>query len=88
MERQLEIMKSMGVNAIRTSHNTPAPEVMELCDRMGILVFSEVFDKYDGKMDFDPEITNFDEFSQRNIKNYILRIETILLYLYGVLEMK
>ena len=73
MERQLEIMKSMGVNAIRTSHNTPAPEVMELCDRMGILVFSEVFDKYDGKMDFDPEITNFDEFSQRNIKNYILR---------------
>ena len=46
MERQLEIMKEMGVNAIRTSHNACAPEVLDLCDRMGIIVFNELFDKY------------------------------------------
>jgi len=46
MERQLEIMKEMGVNALRTSHNACAPEVLELCDRMGIIVFNELYDKY------------------------------------------
>jgi beta-galactosidase len=44
LERQIEIMKEMGVNAIRTSHNPPAPELLELCDRMGILVMDEAFD--------------------------------------------
>jgi len=44
--RQLEIMKSMGVNAIRTSHNPPSPEQLELCDRMGILVQVEAFDEW------------------------------------------
>lgn len=43
-ERQLEILKSMGVNAVRTSHNMPAPELLDLCDRMGILVMDESFD--------------------------------------------
>ena len=38
IERQLQIMKEMGVNAIRTSHNAPAPELLDLCDRMGLLV--------------------------------------------------
>lgn len=47
MERQLEIMRDMGVNALRTSHNPPAPEVLDLCDRLGILVWDEVFDKWD-----------------------------------------
>jgi beta-galactosidase len=47
MERQLEIMKDMGVNAIRTSHNPPAPELLDLCDRMGFVVWDEVFDKWD-----------------------------------------
>ena len=42
--RQLEIMKEMGVNALRTSHNPPAPGVMELADEMGILVVDEAFD--------------------------------------------
>ena len=44
MERQLEIMKEMGVNSIRVSHNPPATEVLELCDRMGIIVQDETFD--------------------------------------------
>lgn len=42
--RQLEIMKEMGVNAIRTSHNPPSPEQLELCDELGLLVIDEAFD--------------------------------------------
>lgn len=44
--RQLEILKEMGVNALRTSHNPPAPELLELCDEMGILVIDEFFDEW------------------------------------------
>jgi len=44
LERQLEILQSMGCNAIRTSHNPPAPELLELCDRMGFVVMDEAFD--------------------------------------------
>jgi len=46
IERQLEIMKSMGVNGIRTSHNPPAPELLEACDRMGLVVMDEAFDMW------------------------------------------
>jgi beta-galactosidase len=72
MERQLEIMKSMGCNSIRTSHNVPAPELLDLCDRMGILVFDEAFDKYDNKADILRE-TDFEDYSNRNIKNFVVR---------------
>jgi beta-galactosidase len=44
LERQLEILQAMGCNAIRTSHNPPAPELLELCDRMGFVVQVEAFD--------------------------------------------
>jgi beta-galactosidase len=44
LERQLQILKEMGVNAIRTSHNPPAPELLELCDRLGLVVMDEAFD--------------------------------------------
>jgi beta-galactosidase len=71
MERQLEIMKSMGCNAVRTSHNMCAPELLDLCDRMGILVFNEAFDKYDGKAGITDD-TDFEDFSARNIKNFVL----------------
>ncbi len=46
MRRQLEILKGMGVNAVRTSHNPPAPELLDLCDAMGILVVDEFFDEW------------------------------------------
>ena len=46
LERQIEILKEMGVNAIRTSHNPPAPELLDLCDRMGIVVMDEAFDAW------------------------------------------
>jgi beta-galactosidase len=44
IERQVEILKEMGANAIRTSHNPPAPELLEVCDRLGMLVMDEAFD--------------------------------------------
>ncbi len=46
LERQLEILKEMGVNAIRTSHNPPAPELLNLADRMGFVVMDEAFDAW------------------------------------------
>jgi len=45
-ERQLQILKTMGCNALRTSHNPPSPELLDLCDRMGILVMDECFDEW------------------------------------------
>ena len=45
-ERRLEILKSLGVNAIRTAHNPPSPEFLDLCDRMGFLVMDEMFDAW------------------------------------------
>jgi len=44
LQRQLEILREIGVNAIRTSHNPPAPELLDLCDQMGFLVMDEAFD--------------------------------------------
>ncbi|MDP1621708.1 MAG: glycoside hydrolase family 2 TIM barrel-domain containing protein [Bacteroidales bacterium] len=72
MERQLELLKSMGCNAVRTSHNTAAPELLDLCDKMGMLVFNEVFDKYDQKADITAK-TDFEEFASRNIRNFVIR---------------
>src|SRR6266850_4095741 len=43
-ERRLEILRQLGVNAIRTAHNPPAPEFLDLCDRMGFIVMDEMFD--------------------------------------------
>jgi beta-galactosidase len=46
LERRLRILKEIGVNAIRTSHNPPAPELLDLCDRLGFLVMDEAFDEF------------------------------------------
>lgn len=48
-ERQLEILHELGANAVRMSHNPPAPELLELTDRMGFLVIDEVFDSWERK---------------------------------------
>jgi len=44
LERQVDLLKEMGCNAIRTSHNPPAPELLEVCDRLGMVVMDEAFD--------------------------------------------
>jgi len=51
LERRLELLKEFGCNAIRTAHNPPAPELLDLCDRMGFLVIDEAFDKWEGQPD-------------------------------------
>lgn len=73
MERQLEIMKEIGVNFIRTSHNPPAPELLDLCDRMGLLVWDECFDKWDntaGRVDGSPPL---EEYGEKQIRNLVMR---------------
>lgn len=73
IERQLEIMKNMGVNAIRTSHNPPAPELLELCDKMGFIVMDEAFDMWKkGKTKFDYSL-DWDEWHRRDLEDFILR---------------
>ncbi|NJD09333.1 MAG: glycoside hydrolase family 2, partial [Gemmatimonadetes bacterium] len=84
MERQLEIMKSLGANAIRTSHNVPAPEVLELADSMGLRALDELFDKWDGTADFVGD-GDFDEFALRNVRNFVRRDRNHpALYLWSV----
>ncbi|BCX46223.1 beta-galactosidase/beta-glucuronidase [Haloferula helveola] len=72
-ERQLEIMKEMGVNAIRTSHNPPSPEQLELCDRLGLLVQVEAFDCW--QMAKVPNGYNkfFDAWHERDLRDMIRR---------------
>jgi beta-galactosidase len=71
-ERQLELLRDMGCNAIRTSHNAPAPELLDLCDRMGFLVLNELFDKYDGKAGYLPG-ADFAAFAERQVRNFVWR---------------
>ena len=54
LERQIRILQEMGCNAIRTSHNPPAPELLDLCDKMGVMVMDETFDCWHkGKRKYD-----------------------------------
>ena len=73
MERQLEIMKDMGVNALRTSHNAPAPEVLALCDRMGILVWDECFDKWNQTADRVKGQPSHKEHGERHLRSLVMR---------------
>ena len=73
MERQLELLKAMGCNAIRTSHNPPAPVLLDLCDRMGFLVMDETFDMWKmGKTEFDYHLF-WDEWHARDLRDHVLR---------------
>ncbi len=72
MKRQLQIMKDMGVNAIRTSHNACDPQVLELCDEMGLVVWNECFDKWDGTAGRRPD-ENLEAYVTRNLRQFALR---------------
>ena len=73
IERQIEIMKGMGVNAIRTSHNPPAPELLDLCDKMGIIVMDEAFDMWAmKKVEFDYSL-DWKEWHKRDLEDMVLR---------------
>lgn len=72
LRHQIELLKDMGANAIRTSHNMPAPELVELCDELGMMLMVEPFDDWG----FRPKSPNgygkvFNEWSERDITNMV-----------------
>ena len=72
-ERELQIMKAGGVNAIRTSHNPPSPELLEFADRLGFVVMDEAFDMWR-----IPKVPNgyskyYDEWSERDVRDMVRR---------------
>lgn len=74
-ERRLEILREMGCNAIRTSHNPYAAEFLDLCDRMGFLVMAEAFDEWKvpkGQIRYGYSLY-FDEWHERDLKNFLHR---------------
>ncbi|RKD90304.1 beta-galactosidase GalB [Mangrovibacterium diazotrophicum] len=73
MERQLEILKEMGVNGIRMAHNPPAPELLHLCDKMGFLVINESFDEWKKTKAKKGYHLYWDEWHKRDLEDMILR---------------
>jgi beta-galactosidase len=73
LERQLEILKGMGINGIRTSHNPPAPELLDLCDKMGFIVMDEAFDMWKKpKNPYDYHLY-WDEWHKKDLEDQVLR---------------
>src|SRR4030095_2044042 len=73
IERQLQLLKAMGVNSIRTSHNPPAPELLDLADKMGFIVMDEAFDIWKiQKTKFDYHL-DWDEGHKRDLEDMVLR---------------
>jgi beta-galactosidase len=73
LERQLEILKAMGCNGIRTSHNPPAPELLELADKMGFIIMDEAFDMWkQPKNPFDYHL-DWDEWHAKDLRDMIIR---------------
>ncbi|HEX8335109.1 MAG TPA: beta-galactosidase GalB, partial [Pyrinomonadaceae bacterium] len=73
LERQLEIMKEMGANAVRTSHNPPAPELLDLADRMGLLVIDEAFDAWRRSKKKNDYHLLFDDWHEKDLRALVRR---------------
>ncbi len=73
IERQLEILKEMGCNGIRCSHNPPAPELLDLCDRMGFIVMDETFDMWRKRKTAHDYSRYFDEWHERDLTDLVVR---------------
>ncbi len=73
IERQLKIMKEMGANAIRSSHNPPAPELLELCDSMGFMVMDETFDMWRKKKTSHDYSRYFPEWHEKDLTDLVVR---------------
>lgn len=71
--RQLEIMKEMGCNSIRTSHNPPAPQLLDLCDEMGFIVQDEAFDMWRKRKTAYDYSRYFNEWHERDLRDFIIR---------------
>lgn len=73
LERQLQMMKDMGANAVRTSHNPPAPELLDICDRIGLLVQDEAFDMWRKRKSPYDYARYFDEWHEKDLTDQVLR---------------
>lgn len=73
MRRKLIKLKEMGVNALRCSHNPPAPELLNLCDTMGLVVMDESFDMWRRKKTKNDYARFFDEWHERDLSDLVLR---------------
>lgn len=71
IRRQVSIMKDMGVNAIRTSHNMPAPELVKACDEMGIMLMAETFDEWKEAKQKNGYHQYFDQWAEKDVVNLI-----------------
>ena len=71
IRRQIRIMKEMGCNAIRTSHNMPAPELIKACDEMGMMVMAETFDEWMEAKCVNGYHQNFKEWSEKDMINLL-----------------
>ncbi|KAF2181136.1 glycoside hydrolase family 2 protein [Zopfia rhizophila CBS 207.26] len=72
-ERQLEILRDLGCNAIRMSHNPPAPELLDLTDRMGFLVMDEVFDCWERKKTANDFHLIFPDWYEADLRSFLRR---------------
>lgn len=73
LRRQLTILKDMGCDAIRTSHNMPAPELVKLCDEMGFMLMVESFDEWKTPKVKNGYHTLFDEWAEKDMINMVHR---------------
>ena len=71
IRRQIRILKDMGCNAIRTSHNMPAPELVEACDEMGMMLMVESFDEWKSAKMANGYHKIFDEWVEKDLTNLI-----------------
>lgn len=73
LHRQLALLKEMGCNAIRCSHNPPAPELLNMCDTMGFIVMDESFDMWRRRKTQNDYARFFDEWHERDLTDLVLR---------------
>lgn len=73
MARKFRILKEMGVNALRGTHNMTAPAVVELADQMGILMISEAFDMWERSKTTYDYARFFKEWSERDVESWVMR---------------
>ena len=73
LHRKLTKLKAMGMNSIRSSHNPPAPELLNMCDTMGLIVMDESFDMWRRKKTQNDYARFFDEWHERDLTDLILR---------------
>ena len=86
IERELQIMKDMGVNAVRTSHNPPAPEFLDIADRLGIMIMDEAFDTWTQTKTSNDYGKYFNQWAQQDIQDMVKRDRnhpSIIMYSIG-----